>query len=669
MKKHVIVAVLFCLIGFPKFGPVPALADEEVQKTRSCQINTSVEWDIEEGETIIEGSLNYTVSGSLKLNGEMKKPVSKMYGNLKYDVEHLNMSYSYHERVTEKDPSVCKENPIVQEWSGVGSYQFGGGDPSGAGLYVRNMGTMSPPMEMVKGPGAEQFLAMLQAQAPQFVTNYYEFMGYGPPPTGVKKNIVISGRISKGDCTFRDSTKKLFPVISLRFKIPKDGKLKGEREWSAKYEGGMSMFGIGLSDLPETMEKEPYKPAKSGNGNISYNVNWSFEEVKPGIRIYRVAEGSEEKSKDITGIEEDAMIGEKIRLVAKALGLVDSKVENPRWKIDGKFIEDYKAEQAGTKLDKEVDLENGEVSFAWTRGDFSGKSTPVEVTGTVGGKEVTGKTTFKVFAPKIANRRVRCSPHVTLGERYNDTNLMKRENLTGKDWCQKLDADPEKYFDNLHRRCSVYPGQVGSMCDPGKVERAITAEHTVEVPWLPEQGYALQYVQLIKEDSSSKDKGIPIPEKNPQNEWCLDTQYPYISRKFTPPDISGEETVDQSKVEDEGTPSCSDLRCKINMEDTPELPLEGGATTLTEASLKHSFQTYLMFRPSKRESDKESLWVPMAKVTWGWSADAKRLIHWTLNLPCKESYSITNTLSPLQSGCSHQTTSDYPEWKCVIEPK
>lgn len=155
MKKRFPGFVLCFFFALHGFGPLSALADGEVQKNRSCQINTTVEWDIEEEGRIIEGSFNYTVIGTLKLSEEMKQPVSKMYGNLKYDVERLNMSYSYNEKITEKDPSFCRQNPILEEWSGSGSYQFGGGDPSGAGLYIRNMGTMSPPASMVKGVGAE----------------------------------------------------------------------------------------------------------------------------------------------------------------------------------------------------------------------------------------------------------------------------------------------------------------------------------------------------------------------------------------------------------------------------------------------------------------------------------------------------------------------------------
>lgn len=675
MRRHFIIGALGFLVFLSLSWAPPARGDDQVPEKRPCHVSASVEWNYEEGGKITEGSLDFMAIGTLKLSEHLRKPLSKMQGNINYVVEGIDLQYSYNEKVTEKDPAFCRENPVVEEWSASGSYRFGGGDPSGAGLYIRNVGTMSPPASMVKeaGAGAEQFLAMLQAQAPQVVTNYYEFFGFGTPPAGVKKGIEINGRIRKSDCTYRDSSKKLNPAVSIRIKIPEDGKLEGEETWSAKYWGGLSLFRIGVSNLPETMEVEPFKPAKVGaGGDITYRLKWSFEEVKPEIRIYRVAE-SEEKSGDITGEEVETIIGEKITLAAKALGLLDQKLEKPRWRIDGKYIESYKVEGQGenavTKLDGEVDLEKEEVSFTWTRGDFSGEPMQVQVTGWIGEEEATGETIFKVFAPRIAGRRVRCSPHVTLGERSDPGSAVPRGSLDGVS-CAELDADPEKYFDNLNRRCSVYAGKVESMCDEGKVERGFTAAHTVEVPWIPEKGYALQYVQLIIEHSlTTNHGGEPKLEEN--NHWCLDTQYPYSGRAFSLPDTSGE----AGDISADGRASCSGPRCLITMEDTPELVLEQGTMrVLYYGAYSHDFESFLMFRPANRESDEETFWVPLEKVKWGWSAVAERqkdsageYLSWMLNLPCREAYTVQHSSSPAESGCSYQKNPDFPEWDCNVK--
>ena len=123
-------------------------------------------------------------------------------------------------------------------------------------------------------------------------------------------------------------------------------------------------------------------------------------------------------------------------------------------------------------------------------------------------------------------------------------------------------------------------------------------------------------------------------------------------------------------------PAAPGPRCQIRMEDTPELPLEQGSLiVLHKGSITHDFETFLMFRPSNRESDKETVWVPLAKVSWGWSAEVERrkdpntgeYLDWTLNLPCREAYSILSQSSPSDSGCRHSTNPEFPEWDCNVK--
>jgi hypothetical protein len=287
----------------------------------------------------------------------------------------------------------------------------------------------------------------------------------------------------------------------------------------------------------------------------------------------------------------------------------------------------------------------------------------VELSGSVAGKEVTAKTTFKVFAPKITHRNVHCSSRVTLGERYDLSNIIQRENLTNVS-CSNLDADPEKYFDNLKKHCSVYCGRIESLCDSKKIERAFTAEHTVKMPWIPAQGYALQYVQLIIEDSSSTN--FDGTSKHRENrEWCLDTKYP--CKKLTFPSSSTGQGSGESMGGEGNKDLCQGQLCRISMEDTPEIPLEQGSVkVLLNASLDHSFETHLMFRPSAKDSAKETLWVPLAKVTWGWSVDVKRLVDWKENIPCDEAYTINSRSAPSESGCHETKNPKHPEWDCNV---
>ena len=421
------------------------------------------------------------------------------------------------------------------------------------------------------------------------------------------------------------------------------------------------MFSIVLSDLPETMETEPFKPSRSTSGNISYSVSWNFEEIKPEIRIYRVVEGKEKKSKEITDMEENTIIGEKVKLVAKPLGLLGKEIEDIKWKIEGKFIKDYNISLDYAKLNKKVKLENPEISFSWIRGDFSGKSTQVEVSGTVAGKDVVGKTTFKVYAPKIVKHRIDCSPNVTLGDRYDLSNI---KSLPKGVSCQKVDADPEKYYENITKCCTVYPGNWGSLCDLNKIEPGFEAIGKIEMPWIPENGYALQYVQLIIEDCKSMNYWGREKEKK-NEEYCIDTSYPYTRLVY--PDAKKKEKSKQS-LGKENIDNCSGSTCQISMTDTPARQLDNGTIDLlTEASMIHSFKTYLMFRPSNKESDNQSFWIPLEMVTWGWSVEAKRIVDVNDNITsCNKAYQILNSSAPSKSKCSKKTNPDFPIWDCNV---
>jgi hypothetical protein len=150
-------------------------ADDQTPKTKSCHIHAVVRWNIGDNGKQIEGSLNLTANGTLRLSDTLQQPITKMQGNLVYEAGHIDLLYAFQETTRDKKTMFCKENPILEEWSTSGSYLFGGG----------------------------------------------------------------------------------------------------------------------------------VKPSRFAEGNISYDVKWSFEELKPEIRIYQYAENSLEKQKDITNNEQD----------------------------------------------------------------------------------------------------------------------------------------------------------------------------------------------------------------------------------------------------------------------------------------------------------------------------------------------------------------------------
>ena len=183
------------------------------------------------------------------------------------------------------------------------------------------------------------------------------------------------------------------------------------------------------------------------------------------------------------------------------------------------------------------------------------------------------------------------------------------------------------------------------------------------MPWIPEDGYAVQYVQTIIEDCTSTNYfGTTKTRRN--TDWCIDTKYPY--KRLTYPSTSPAGGTGQPLFGEENTDNCPGPWCQVSMEDTPETPLDQGSVDLfLDVSQTHHFKTYLMFRPSNNDSDKESLWVPLLDVTWGWSAFAHRIVDKNDVVPCEKAYQFTGS-PPSKSGCAQRMNPDFPEWDCNV---
>ncbi len=240
-----------------------AVADS--QKTLQAQVQLKISWNIDEDDSNRKGSLSMQIAGTMELNplsvqtpgGKAITPVS-----LQYSAEGLAGFYSYQETVTEK--SKAKGCTPVQNYEGSGMIS-----KSRSRLQVQRMKHLASAYLNKLNSMQKQFLAQMPGQ--ELLVDFYDFGCVVPG------RFTVSG-ISRGrDCKDRESDKKIsLGRVSLGFKIPPSGEMKGHRNWTASPKTFESIFIVSLSDLPDTMKRPAYKPAKSSGGNVTYNVTWAF---------------------------------------------------------------------------------------------------------------------------------------------------------------------------------------------------------------------------------------------------------------------------------------------------------------------------------------------------------------------------------------------------------
>lgn len=345
--------------------------------------------------------------------------------------------------------------------------------------------------------------------------------------------------------------------------LPKGG-MYGSYSWTSNELD----TGLQIRNYPGQIQFEP----KRGEGNVKYRVSWSFGKIKPMIQIFRI---TDEGREDITDAKTDILVGQKVKIEAVAVPYGD--IGKGRWDIPSPVIAGFKAysEKGEVLLLKDIDKEK--VEFFFTNGAFAGNPAKITYTTYVDNKKVEGKTTFKVFEPDVKwdKNNVRQSPSVTIGR-----------------WTVKDDRNKDVTQTRLY---------LGELMDYRKVAGRPGMEIYSKVT-LPkefsDQPHFLQYVQLVCEDILEYKNGVYYhtgPRDCPgSSEWVLDTHYPY-----------------DGKVAEK----------ELDLNDTPGTPL--GFVT-EEVHQFQAFKTFLMFRPSKKPTDPNSVWVPLKVVKWGWKAKAIR---------------------------------------------
>jgi hypothetical protein len=361
-------------------------------------------------------------------------------------------------------------------------------------------------------------------------------------------------------------------------------------------------MGLQIRNYPGQIQFEP----NGGEGNVKYRVSWSFGKIKPMIQIFRI---TNEGREDITDSETDILIGQKVKVEAVAVPYGDTEKGN--WNIPSPVIADFKAdleEGEMLPLDDSKKLKPA-VEFFFTDGSFTGKPVILTYTAYVDNKEVKGKTIFKVYEPDVkwGKNDVRESPSVTIGR-----------------WAKE--DQTRLYLGEItdYRKVAGHPGM--------EIYSKVTFPKEFS-----DQPHFLQYVQLICEDIFEYKNGVYYqtgPSDCPgSSEWVLDTHYPY-----------------DGKVAEK----------ELDLNDTPGSSL--GLLT-QELHQFQAFKTFLMFRPSKKATDPNSVWVPLKVAEWGWKAKAIRIRNYgSSNEPGDFRLSGIHLFPPKKLDWSGPPET-YPTWK------
>jgi len=378
------------------------------------------------------------------------------------------------------------------------------------------------------------------------------------------KQIEIPGKKrSLSSCKYRPSSRKPKITINIIARIKKNGRMNGHVSWTAKANssGLPPWLSVEVNTLPKALNhNRPFTPRKSGNGDVTYTLSWKIEKVKPHILIYRFKDGDWQDITDATpeDKEQEILPGEKLKL--RALVVTPGENENPpkgKWVIKGKILKDWQASEAGTK-EIEAERDKREIEFFWWKKPPTGLVKYV-----VSSKGLTGKTTFKLEMPQVQTREE-----------------------PGKKW-GTVAPDPKKKI----MECELVPDSY-SMA----IESFVSTKNG--------KPFCLEYVQLVKANNwqlrihrKINGPGTFIWYKNVYN-MMLDNSYPYNSDKGL---------------------YCSNAPGShlAVFHDTPNAPFPPSTASVY---WDMSFQTYLMFRPGKKEDG--NAWIPLRRWHWGWKVKA-----------------------------------------------
>lgn len=391
-KDRMVCIAAFSILIFIFLSWLPCYAaqgqkfDKEPQKRLNARINFRVDWNINNDGDQYNGYLRVQSRGTLIVN---KSFSSMSFGlpaiSLWYEIENMNATCQY-ESVHNKSGTKCPNPQYKYKGSGTG---YTVKIPSPGNLNINYLGSFA----------RSQGLLDITPAGPQkdvLIDRYLMVCKL--------HDIIIPGKIRTSDskpCKYDNVEAKISPSITLHFKFTDDGKMKGFKKWTAKFNYTPHLT-VKVNNLPKSLNKRPLSPEEDKFGNVTYSLDWEIKEP-PVVQIFRVDPNDpDDAGDDITDQEQEIDIGEKVKLKAVVFPLPKNQSEvKGKWTIPGKVLKDWKGTQVKstrTEIPKD-DYQKQEIEFFWF--DVTDKGKEQKIIFKPDGRNVTGETTFKVKRPKI----------------------------------------------------------------------------------------------------------------------------------------------------------------------------------------------------------------------------------------------------------------------------
>jgi hypothetical protein len=597
MKKAIILFVL-------ALWPLSALAQakkEGPKETLWAKVNLNVTWNKrnEDWGGVNEGRMNLSMSGTLKLNRDFSGKVDKGRFSplLAYALQNATFNYDYKEDwsiIRSDNPPDCPNPQKTLQKTGSVS-----GDQHGAPMNLiihYHKGLAEGASRLPLAPPPEAMAALI---------DYYEFVVLVPAQKAEGKSKVPDSKT--GGCKEIDQSGPILDgQIEISFKIGADGKMAGSKSWTSQ--GLPHTFSVEVSDLPESFKKKPAAPKPWGKNDVHYTLTWDLDAAPIG----QIEHETGGYWFDITGIDQDVVVGQKIHLK----GLVAPRsmdTESGDWTIgDESKVKPILKFEASTESGHvlRVDASNlvkKEVTFFFTD---EGES-EVTYRTQAGGQDVTAKVKFKVKKPAF-DLQADAQESNTYGP------LELGEPNPSTECCVGAASDEER---RLIQNC--LEAKKGMATNP--IDKSYYENHcpvglqmngiTFTASPLDDTRGKVQFVQLVSRvETRQSASGGSQTQSTPQG---LDGCYPFPQRvEYQAFDMPGFSKPDDGSV---------------------------------RLAKNFTYTMYLMFKPEGDENE----WVPLKVLDWSWAGAIKCSAG-----RCQEDISGRS----IQQSKAGRDTTEYPDW-------
>jgi hypothetical protein len=553
----------------------------------------NVKWNIDDEEKKNQGSFTLTAIGALKLNKEMSSMDQGLPAVMvNYKNQNMMALITYDGTVTDKDPPNDCPNSVLERYQGAGNTTVA--IVPGPGNLIMNHYS-----SLFKDTGLGDMIA---SGISGLLVDHFLF-------TVPCNEISINGnKLDRQECINLPSTKKIKSTVNITGEIKKNGKMEGSKTWTAKATSATAHTGLSvkLNELPKTMNKKPFSPVYASGGDVTYTLSWKIEKLEPHVLIYRLKDNEWHDITDGKPNEEEQGIFPGEKLILRAMVVMPGESGEPpkgQWEITEKdwILKDWQASKKKSKKVKVGKTDKREVEFFWWK-----KVKNAVVKYKVNGKNLTGKTEFKLIMPTV--------------------NVVEKP---GKQWEFGYKGG-----------CEIVPGNPSM-----KVTSTVSTEKN--------KPFSLQYVQLVESSNFSLkwECGKPDCEECEKayfwykdvNKPMLDTEYPY----------NGEETGSGNVVK--------------GMMDTPGQDASQYKAIL---DIDQNFQLFLMFRPGNKGAGNAWVPLRLINWGWKIRAINNDNPDGTGRKTCglsRFNVSDSAALLPRDYPYRSKKAEDYPKWTGFVE--